>query len=379
MSPRVAAWALLAVAWHGAGAQSPQAVQLDVAAASVQQRARDARGAAIVGVSWRLTDRRIASLLSAAVTDAGDSASAGQVLGAVAWRPLADGWVVIEAGSGFNMFGASFVGRGGNLSGYVRQRVIVGDGGGWLGVADGLSQRDGDASHGTAVEAGVWYKAGDLTATATASRLRSDDWPLLEAAGIYLTRPSLMADLDDATMALHYARDRFAADLSGSWRTGRRATSAAQTALNWSASWAFNERVTLAFGGGRLLADPVRGTPDASIVSAALRFTWRPAGTEADVPGVTSFARLVPREGGALLTMDIVAPDSVAVDVAGDFSGWEPVPLHRVPNGWRLRQFLTPGRHSVAVRYDGGPWRAPGNLARMKDEFDGEYGLIVVP
>lgn len=379
MSPRVAAWALFVVACSAASAQSPQAVQLDVGVASVQQRARDARAAATLGVTWRLSDRRVASMLSAALTDAGDSASAGQLLGAVAWRPFANGWAVIEAGSGFNMFGASFIGRGGNLSGYVRQRANVGDGGGWIGVADGLSQRDADASHGTAVEAGAWYQLGDVTATVTASRLRSDDWPLLEASGIYLTRPALMADLDDATVALHYARHRFAADLSGSWRAGRRATSTEQNALLWSASWAFSERVTLAVGGGRMLADPVRGTPDASIVSAALRFTWRPAPSETDAPGVASYARLVPQEGGALLTLAIVAPDSVSVDVAGDFSGWEPVPLHRVPNGWGLQLFLTSGRHRVAVRYNGGPWQAPGNLAKMKDEFDGEYGLIIVP
>jgi hypothetical protein len=28
---------------------------------------------------------------------------------------------------------------------------------------------------------------------------------------------------------------------------------------------------------------------------------------------------------------------------------------------------------------DGGPWRAPLNLGKVRDEFGGEAGLVVVP
>ncbi|MBI1808853.1 MAG: hypothetical protein HYR75_03070 [Gemmatimonadetes bacterium] len=379
MSPRVIAWALLAAAWRAVGAQSPQDVQLDAGYARVQQRARDERGAGILGVTWRVSDLRVSSLLSAALTNTGDSLAAGQILGAIAMRPTSARWAVLEAGAGLNIFGITNSGRGGNFSGYLRPRVSFGDGGAWVGVSDGSTVRDGNPSHGTTVEAGGWYRLGDVTATASFSRLRTDDWPLLEAAGIYLSRPALMADMDDATVGLHYARGRFTADLANSWREGRRASPVSQEALLWSASWAFTDRVALALSGGRMLADPVRGTPDASLTMAVLRFTWRPKESEADVPGVASYARVAPQAGGAMLLLAIVAPSSVAVDVAGDFSNWEPTPLVRTPNGWEFQTFLKPGRHRVAVRYDGGPWRAPGNLARMKDEFDGEYGLIIVP
>jgi len=370
---------MLLVAWNAVGAQSPQVVQLDAGFARVQQRFRDERSAGILGVTWRLSDSRVASLLSASLTNTGDSASAGQLLGAIAWRPVPMGWAVVEAGSGLNVFGVSNIGRGGNFSGYVRQRATLTNGGAWVGIADGLSQRDGAASHGTSVEAGGYYKLGEFTATATVARTRTDDWDLLESAGIFLKRPALMADLDDASLSVRWEHGRFVADVAQSWRSGSRATAAQQAALLWTAAWTVNDRVTLALTGGRMLADPVRGTPDANVASAAVRLSFRPARSEAESPGVASYARMVPQEGGALLLMAIVAPDSVAVDVAGDFSAWEPVPLHRTSNGWELQVFLKPGRHRVAVRYDGGPWRAPGNLAKMRDEFDGSSGLIIVP
>ncbi len=379
MSPRVVAWVLFVVALRAAGAQSQQDVQLDAGIARVRQRARDERGAAILGVTWRLSDARVATLLSAAITNTGDSLSAAQMLGAVAWRPFASGWAVVETGAGLNVFGLTNSLRGGNFSGYVRPRVNLGTGGVWTGAAVGSTMRDADPSHGTSVEAGAWYRLGDLTTTVMAARQRTDDWPLMEASGIYLARASLMTDLDDATLSLRWARGRFTAEVANTWRNGRRATTASQDALFWSAQYTVNSRVAIAVGSGRVLSDPVRGTPDVTMTTAMVKLTWRPARSEADVPGVASYARVVPQVGGAMFLLAIVAPDSVSVDVAGDFSGWEPTPLLRTINGWELQMFLTPGRHRVAVRYDGGPWRAPGNLAKMKDEFDGEYGLIIVP
>ena len=60
-------------------------------------------------------------------------------------------------------------------------------------------------------------------------------------------------------------------------------------------------------------------------------------------------------------------------------SGVEVVRLRRVSDGWEAERFLTSGRYRVAVKIDNGPWRSPGNLAKMKDEFGGQNGLIIIP
>jgi hypothetical protein len=74
-----------------------------------------------------------------------------------------------------------------------------------------------------------------------------------------------------------------------------------------------------------------------------------------------------------------VVDDSTQVDVAGTFSDWKPVPLTRTSDGWEVQIALPPGRHRVAVRLNDGPWRAPGGTARIRDDFGGEAGLVVVP
>jgi len=379
MSPRFIAWAFLLAAVRAAEAQSPQEVEVGVGVARVQQRARDERQAAVVNATWRSSDPRYAFLVSGALTNTGDRSSAAQIAGGVAWRPDPGSWFVIEGGAGLNMFGVSDVGRGGNVYGVVRPRVLWGPGGAWLSLADGQTLRDLDSSHGTAVEGGAWIQGGGFTASVSSSRLRTDDWPLFEASGIFLNRDAYSYDVDDVMASLRWVNGPFTADVQKTWRVGRRATNAAQQAVLWGASWAVSDRVALALTGGRVLADPVRGTPDATIASATVRLTWRPSRSESDVPGVKSYARLVPQPDGALLFVAVTVPDGVSVDIAGDFSGWEPAPLHRTANGWELEVRLPSGRHRVAVRFDGGAWRSPGNLAKMKDEFGGEYGLIIVP
>ena len=67
------------------------------------------------------------------------------------------------------------------------------------------------------------------------------------------------------------------------------------------------------------------------------------------------------------------------VEVAGDFSAWEPVAMGRDGSFWIARVALGPGKHRVAVRVSGGEWRAPRNLARVRDDYGGEAGLVVVP
>jgi hypothetical protein len=137
-------------------------------------------------------------------------------------------------------------------------------------------------------------------------------------------------------------------------------------------------RFAVTVSGGRQLADPVRGAPDARILSAALRYTWATA-RESDDDGAGAVVRIVPTDGGGTVFIHVSAAATAIVTVAGSFSGWEPIQLRRVSDGWEAERFLKPGRYRVAVKIDNGPWRSPGNLAKMKDEFGGQNGLIIIP
>ncbi len=82
--------------------------------------------------------------------------------------------------------------------------------------------------------------------------------------------------------------------------------------------------------------------------------------------------------------VDVPAADSV--EIAGDFSGWEPKALSicesaRTSNGgkmWCGKFKLAPGVYKVVYRVNGGEWEVPDGLSRIADGFDGEVGLLIV-
>jgi hypothetical protein len=202
----------------------------------------------------------------------------------------------------------------------------------------------------------------------------------MAAALIFLNDQSTVFDFEDASIAAHYERGRFSLDASHMWRTGVRQTFARQTAFAWSAVCVLTPRFSLAVGAGHQLADPLRGTPDVQLISASVRMVGLPWGAVvASRDAAMTSARLVPGAAGAVLIVHVVAPDSTRVEVAGSFSAWQPVTLRRTTDGWEAQVALPSGTHRVAVRINDGPWRAPANLGKVRDEFGGEAGIVVVP
>jgi len=68
------------------------------------------------------------------------------------------------------------------------------------------------------------------------------------------------------------------------------------------------------------------------------------------------------------------------VDVMGDFSDWSPLTLiRRGRDLWELALPLSAGVHQINVRVDGGQWVSPPGMPVMRDGFNGEVGLLVVP
>lgn len=81
----------------------------------------------------------------------------------------------------------------------------------------------------------------------------------------------------------------------------------------------------------------------------------------------------------SLREVRVWAPGIQRVELMADFTEWVPVPLIRQPNGeWIGYYHVTPGIHRVNLRLNREELDVPVNLARVKDEFTGEVGLIIV-
>lgn len=125
------------------------------------------------------------------------------------------------------------------------------------------------------------------------------------------------------------------------------------------------------------------GTP-AQRGGAAMRDGTAPSATPAVAAAPAAAHRAIPialtPAGGALWILRAGVAEASRVDVAGDFSDWDPVPLVRQGSGaWTARLRLATGVHQIALRVDGGPWVAPAGLATVTDEFGGVAGVFVVP
>ncbi|OGT95496.1 MAG: hypothetical protein A3I79_01580 [Gemmatimonadetes bacterium RIFCSPLOWO2_02_FULL_71_11] len=67
------------------------------------------------------------------------------------------------------------------------------------------------------------------------------------------------------------------------------------------------------------------------------------------------------------------------VEVAGDFTDWQAVPLVADADGtWSLAEPLGPGTYRLNLRVDGGAWSVPAGLAAERDDFNGVVGILVV-
>jgi hypothetical protein len=246
-----------------------------------------------------------------------------------------------------------------------------------VGASAGQTVRGSSFSHTTSVELGGWVTSDALTLDLSASRTRTEDSLLMAASEIFASHRSAWIDVEDVVLAASWAHGPLDLALTQRWRAGVLGTAMSQSALTGTGTYAFTPRVALVVTAGRQLADPLRGAPDATIATALFRFTFTDPGDDAP-PARESDATLARMTDGTVLIVRIRAPVSARVEVAGSFSGWEPVPVEQKGAYWEAQVRVPPGRHRVAYRIDGGAWRAPNGLARLR-EFGGEVGLIVIP
>lgn len=257
----------------------------------------------------------------------------------------------------------------------ARLHVLGEEHGAWVGVAAGATSYGGAALPVTTVGAGAW------------SRL---SWLLLRVSGNrFAIGDTTYTDLESSG---HADRGRVVLDATLGARVwsrggGRGVYGEGSVAISLS------EPIALVLGAGRYPTDPVRGSLAARYLSAALslhpsrprRVAVRHAAVSSDsgadrssaLPVVRLEVRAAPH--GAV-RLAVYAPGAARVELAGDFTDWQPVPLTQEAEGsWAASFEIATGIHRVNVRIDGVSWIVPGGVARSTDEFGGDVGTFVVP
>jgi hypothetical protein len=136
---------------------------------------------------------------------------------------------------------------------------------------------------------------------------------------------------------------------------------------------------TLAFrvrapGRGR---SPAGASPAATLARAISRSRAPDAPTAAVPPAAAGFSVIAARRGHYRLALR--APLARRVELMGDFTNWEPVPLTRAPGGhWEVVLPLAPGARRFNVRVDGGPWTVPQGVPTVADDFGSVVGVLSI-
>jgi hypothetical protein len=270
--------------------------------------------------------------------------------------------------SGFGESGYSLT-----MSGEIMPRLQVGSAarGGALGFGLGGTQHAGSSASVAHVAGDAWLMLGDGQLASSLSYVR--------------TSGTFVGNVVNATPSYY--------DLTGGWRHDRRGVGLGAsvghrfgrqhvTSGNWgsadAALWVF-PRTALVLGIGRSLDDPVRGVPQTTFASVALRVTGQAHETISRRRTVEGARVSVQRGDGSLRRFEIRGVRATRVEVMGDFTDWSPIALELVGDVWRLERPVTPGLHRIALRIDGGDWIAPVNLPRATDDLGGVVGLITVP
>lgn len=110
-------------------------------------------------------------------------------------------------------------------------------------------------------------------------------------------------------------------------------------------------------------------------------FSWRLAALAAAViVGALTAATLLQPEVApspqVAVEFQLVAPDAQQVEVAGDFSGWQPVPLAQVGGAWRGQLKLWPGRYAYMYRVDG-RWTTDPEAHSFRDDDFGRRNAVL--
>jgi hypothetical protein len=224
---------------------------------------------------------------------------------------------------------------------------------GWTSAATGIATALGPS-------VGAWARHGASNATTTWSPYR------LQGAWYQQVEGRVTTTVGPVDL-MGYAGWRGAPAASGLTNTGW----GGGTATVW-----VGRQLAIVLSGGSYASDLLQALPQGRYVSAGIRLSRRRPSVWA---GSSAPRALYAAEPGAA-ALRFQVPKASRVDVVGDWTGWQPVPLERDPDGqWVLRARLTSGVHRFNLVVDGTRWIVPDEVAAVQDGFGGRIGLLVVP
>lgn len=246
--------------------------------------------------------------------------------------------------------------------GELRLHVAGRDAGFWLGGAAGSGWTSGSTGITTALgpTAGAWGRHGVWNATAV--------WTPFHLAGAWYQQVEGRVTTSAGPVDLvGYAGWRGAPSTSGLPSTGW----GGAAATLWIAP-----QVAIVIGGGSYAADLLQALPRGRYLSAGIRLSRaRPSVWAGSSAAHALYAR---DRGAAELRFDVAGASRV--DLVGDWTHWQPIPLEREADGhWVLRVSLPPGVHRFNLVVDGTRWIVPEGVSALDDGFGGKIALLVVP
>ena len=254
---------------------------------------------------------------------------------------------------------------------------LLGDNrGAWIGATGGLTSYGGPGRPVAAAAIGTWARRGELTFLGSASRTFVGDTAYTDlASSVHARRGSLDLEADLGARA---------------WSRGGGRGVYGEA----NATVILGERTALVVAGGRYPTDPIRGSIAGRYLSVAFRMRRAPLRSlpardpraplvdeRASSGSSSSGARLeIKPDSGGTTHVVVRALGATLVEIAGDFTDWQPVGLRHVEDDvWEAVLRISSGLHRVDVRVDGGNWLVPSGTTRTADDFEGEAGIFVVP
>jgi hypothetical protein len=253
--------------------------------------------------------------------------------------------------------------------------------------------------HWTGARAGFWAGAGggagdDGTAARTVAFADVGGWAFLGPATVSAALLPTSVDAGggylDAELALNASWRRLEITAGAGRRWWRKEGAGDESWASVGLQLQFLRQLAFTAAAGRFPSDPARGFgdgrylqfgarvgasrgPDAS--GWALRQAYRSRPPIAS-PVVRAFEV---RTTATARVFVVQAPAATRVELAGDFTDWEPLPLLRAPDGtWRLERAVAAGSHRFNLRVDGGAWGVPPGVPTVRDGFGGVVGVLVL-
>ncbi len=354
---------------------------LDVGSASVQQPQGESRLVGSIGAGLWYARRTVALAIDGATALAMDSAGASQLSARARIAPRT--WTQTDAN--LTLLGASgLFARGAEAQQTFNWRMLSLQ----LDAARASVARGDRDFFGDRVASTLSASYGPWRVGGTVRRAHTDDYFLMEASGITLSRVAASYALDDVGGEVSITQPRWSVAYAPIWRRGREATIGRSFGTSVQATWRVAENVQLMGQGGTQLADVIRAVPQARFVGVGVR--WMPsqsviAPTPLRVVEPMSRAVrvgevMVERDAGkSAITLFIDAPADARVEIAGSFNDWTPIAMTRGGAQFVYRVALPTGTHLIAVRINGSEWRTPLGLVRVADDFGGSAGRVTVP